>query len=245
LTSSLVDGERWRLVEGDCLDVLRAMPANSVDAVVTDPPYNVGLDYDSDVTGDRRHDYREWCGQWLTELRRICLGPVLVSCGVANLGIWHAIEKPRWVICWWKPASSGRCAVGFNNWEPMLLYGKLPVTVCDVVRTTEQASLPARHKKEGIAHPCPKPVEWAVKQAAMATKPGGLVLDPFAGSGTTGVACLQTGRRFIGVEISPAYCAIARKRLQEAEDAAPLFAGLPEPFEESPDLFAGGDHVIG
>ena len=43
------------------------------------------------------------------------------------------------------------------------------------------------------------------------------VLDPFDGSGTTGVACIQTGRRFIGIEIDPGYCKIAAKRLREAE----------------------------
>ena len=49
------------------------------------------------------------------------------------------------------------------------------------------------------------------------TKPGDTILDPFMGSGTTGVACMQTGRKFIGIEIDPTYFAIAEKRIKEAQ----------------------------
>lgn len=69
---------------------------------------------------------------------------------------------------------------------------------------------------EGNTHPTVKPaalMEWLVK---LACPPGGTVLDPFAGSGTTGVACLQTGRKFVGIEIDPGYYEIAKGRLEEA-----------------------------
>ena len=210
------DAEPVRVLEGDCLPVLRAFPAAVFDAVITDPPYNVGLEYAGDATSDRRADYPGWCREWFGELRRVCRGPALVSCGVANLGMWHAIEVPRWVMCWWKPASSGRCAVGFNNWETILVYGKLAKVGCDVIRTTEQASLPARHKREAIAHPCPKPVEWAAKQIAVACPPGGVVLDCFGGTGTVGIAAVRAGCRAVLIEQSPAYAAVARNRVRDA-----------------------------
>jgi site-specific DNA-methyltransferase (adenine-specific) len=73
-------------------------------------------------------------------------------------------------------------------------------------------------------HPCVKPLalmRWLVKLACPA---GGVVLDPFMGSGTTGVACVQTGRRGIGVELDKGYFAIAQKRIAAARDAHPLFA---------------------
>ena len=60
---------------------------------------------------------------------------------------------------------------------------------------------------------------------------GGVVLDPFCGSGTTGVACIQTGRRFIGIEIDEKYAAIAHRRIA---DAAPLF--VPVPVERQMEL---------
>ena len=64
-------------------------------------------------------------------------------------------------------------------------------------------------------------MRWLIK---LTTRPGETVLDPFAGSGTTGIACLHTGRKFIGIEISPDYHAIARKRLAEVD--GPLFAAV-------------------
>jgi site-specific DNA-methyltransferase (adenine-specific) len=72
----------------------------------------------------------------------------------------------------------------------------------------------------GTGHPAAFPLalaEWLVTFAPE----GGLVLDPFAGSATTGVACLQTGRRFIGVEVSPEYHRIAARRLDEARARLP------------------------
>jgi hypothetical protein len=77
---------------------------------------------------------------------------------------------------------------------------------------------------EGNNHPTVKPLallEWLVR---LVCPPGGLVLDPFAGSATTGVACLRTGRRFVGVEKDAGYHEIARKRLAEAASPGPLFA---------------------
>lgn len=223
---------------GDCLDVLRTMPDGSFDAVVTDPPYNVGLVYSGDATGDRMVDYADWCSEWFAELKRVCRGPLLISCGVANVGTWHAIDPPRWVMCWWKPASSGRCAVGFNNWEPVLVYGKLIKVACDVIRTTEQASLPVRHDREGIAHPCPKPVEWASKLIDLSCPPGGTVLDCFGGSGTTGIAAAHAGRRCTLIEREPAYCDIIRRRVQTetAKWSGTLFGDLAK--SETPDMFA-------
>jgi hypothetical protein len=76
-------------------------------------------------------------------------------------------------------------------------------------------------------HPNEKPVSMIRRFLKLHTKPGDLVLDPFCGSGSTGVACLQTGRRFVGVEIDPAYHAIAAKRLAEAANSTPLFDPPP------------------
>jgi DNA modification methylase len=68
-----------------------------------------------------------------------------------------------------------------------------------------------------MGHPCPKPlkfVKWLIKKGS---KEGDTILDPFMGSGTTGVACVQTGRNFIGCEIDPGYFKIAEKRIHDAQ----------------------------
>lgn len=69
-------------------------------------------------------------------------------------------------------------------------------------------------ERAGNDHPCPKPVELMLELVSLFTDPDELILDPFAGSGTTGVACLRLGRRFIGLEREPKYAAIARERLE-------------------------------
>jgi adenine-specific DNA-methyltransferase len=81
----------------------------------------------------------------------------------------------------------------------------------------------------GGRHPCQKPLPLVVELLEHLTQPDDLILDPFMGSGTTGVACLQTGRRFLGIEIDPDYCLTARRRLGDPDAMPPaggLFAGL-------------------
>lgn len=191
-----------RLIQGDCLEVLPML--GNVDAVVTDPPYGVGFEYESH--DDTPIGYAEWCKRWFAMLNVIC-DRIAISCGIANIQDW---PKPSWTLCWHKPASMGRCVVGFNNWEPVLFYGKSPRQIVDVFRAViiPDASL------EG--HPCPKPLEWGLRLVESLTSESETILDPFMGSGTTGVACIRTERHFIGIEKEPKYFDIACKRIADA-----------------------------
>ncbi len=112
----------------------------------------------------------------------------------------------------------GRCTVGFNNWEPILLYGKSTGRQgADVIRA------PLVVNTDMGGHPCPKPIEWAQGQMERCVKDGSLVLDIFTGSGTTGIAALARGNRFLGIEREPAYVAIARRRIADAAAQGNLF----------------------
>lgn len=193
---------------------MRGMADGSVDAVITDPPYNVDLDYATYM--DDRPDYADWCGEWFAELRRICRGPMAISVGQANLSEWARIAPPDWWLAWWKPAAMGRCVVGFNNWEPIALYGTPAVAASDVIRATIKPDDSLK------GHPCPKPYEWASKQIHLLTLAGATIFDPFMGSGTTGVACAKMNRNFIGCEIDPTYFAIAQRRIEQAQYQLPL-----------------------
>jgi len=199
-----------RLIPGDCLEVMKTLPDKSVDAVITDPPYNVGFSYSE--YQDTRSDYAQWCSSWFSEMERICSGAIAISCGNVNVAMWCGIKPPKWILCWWKPAAMGRSPVGFCNWEPMLLYGKPKIrNGCDVVRAT------IKPDRDLDGHPCPKPLEWGLGFTELLSAQGMTILDPFMGSGTTGVACVQTGRDFIGIEIDPGYFAIAERRIKEAQ----------------------------
>jgi DNA modification methylase len=82
-----------------------------------------------------------------------------------------------------------------------------------------------KDRGEGNTHPTVKSTELLSWLIRLISNPGDTVLDPFAGSGTTGLACLNTGRHFIGIESDPAYFAIAERRLDAASNQTPLFAG--------------------
>ena len=193
----VASGEGWTLYNADCLDVLPTLEAGSIDAVITDPPYEV--------------DYADWDvfnGQWL-EAARQAAKVVAFTPGIVNVCRY---PPPTWILCWAKPGSTRRNITGgFNHWEPVLMYGKRRVWV-------DYKNLPviSNIHKGKIDHPCPKPVKLAEWLVEILSDPGDVILDPFMGSGTTGVACLNTGRRFIGIELDPGYFDIARQRLEAA-----------------------------
>lgn len=99
-------------------------------------------------------------------------------------------------------------------------------TIKDGLRESDIISLTSNHYT--MQHPTQKPVRLMERLMALVTQEGDLVLDPFMGSGSTGIACINTGRRFIGYEIDDEYFGIAKRRLEEAEK------------EKSKELFSGG-----
>ena len=206
------DAELWL---GDCLEIIPTLP--KVDAVITDPPYGVGFQYESH--DDTNVGYADWCKRWFAMLGDVS-DLIAISCGISNLQDW---AKPDWTLCWHKPASMGRCFVGFNNWEPVILYGKPPKQIVDVFRATivPDSSLDG--------HPCPKPLAWGTGLVECLTTPQQTVLDPFLGSGTTGVAAVQLGRKFIGIERESKYFDIACRRIEQAYAQRPLFEPAPTP----------------
>jgi len=210
------------LVNADCREVLPVMEPGSADAVVTDPPYGVDFRaaaWDKDIPS------------WFDITRRVCTTVVFTT---APTTLWD-YPQPDWVLCWLRDAAHSRTAQGgFCNWTPIPLYGarKFPV---DVFKSHGMVD-GQLHK--AIEHPCPKPVKLLLWLTTNVSKPGGLVLDPFMGSGTTGVACIRLGRRFIGIELDPGYYEIAKKRIQ-AELAArdgkgPLFEASTKLWEPTP-----------
>ncbi len=190
-------GHRWVVVNADCLDVLPMLEAESVDAVVTDPPYGMHkAAWDMSIVP---------VDQWLPIAR--ALAPVAVFTGVK--GAWD-YPRPDWIAAWVRRGSVQRNGAlgGFNNWEPILMYGFRRLA-------NDVFAYPNYPDDDAREHPTPKPLRLIVDILERMTV--GIILDPFMGSGTTGVACMQLGRKFIGIEIEPKYFEIAVKRLRAAE----------------------------
>ena len=134
-----------------------------------------------------------------------------VFTGVKNIAFHNDAD---WFYSWTVPAGTGVSAYGFTCWTPIAFYGK---DVFSGKGSRPDAFVDYKPKREGYDHPCEKPLsvmKWALERF---TNEGDTILDPFMGSGTTGVACVQTGRNFIGIEIDPTYFAIAERRIKEAQ----------------------------
>jgi site-specific DNA-methyltransferase (adenine-specific) len=202
---------------GDCLDIMPTL--GKVDAVVTDPPY--GVDYKYESYDDTSARTGELLKRAIPIIKKISPASMFNG-GVLTLK--HYTDY-NWVALWIEKAGTGISPFGFTCWQPILFYGKDPYlskglgSRPDVFWGTGEG---ASNKQ----HPCAKPlgvVRWMIQR--LTPPPGSqLVLDPFMGSGTTGVACVQLGRKFIGIEIEPKYFDIACKRIDQAQRQGQLFS---------------------
>lgn len=208
---------------GDCLEVLPTL--GEVDAVVTDPPYGVpgiqntrtGL-----LRGGRKNDYVGMTDS--PEYVRECCVPAVSMCiklakrVVLTPGnkCFTSYPQPDSFGVIVQPASVGLQAWGRADCQPILFYGRsphagtgIPSQRC-VYELTEAAETDA-------GHPCQKPINFWTHLLARTTSDEDIVLDPFMGSGTTGVACANLGRKFIGIEIEDKYFNIACERIDQAQ----------------------------
>lgn len=222
--SNVWSGPDWRIECGDCLELLKTLPSGSVDCVVTDPPYGV--------------KYAEWDAElppqsFLDDCLRVSRGPVIWF-GASSKVLDFAAYSPRPCrVLVWAPAftlSKTGTDGAFYRWHPILVWrpeqnGKAIGN--DVLRHSTECG-------NWWNHPATKPVVLMVDIVDWCCADGGAVLDPFMGSGTTGVACLQTGRKFIGFELDRKYCELGARRLA---DVAPLFRPPSEP-QKGAGLFA-------
>lgn len=205
----------YTLYLGDCIKYMKSMPDNSIDAVITDPPYGVGIPY-SGLFDDTPEYARELITCLINEGRRISKVTLFPS-GKYENELWVMKNyPPDWRICWYKGAQSTASPIGFSDWEMIFVYGK------DIFRYLHDY-MAVRTTKADNGHPCPKDVRWATWLIGKFTKPRDIIFDPFMGSGTTGVAALQLGRRFVGCEIEPLYFDISKKRIESASNQEVLF----------------------
>lgn len=209
-----------RVRAGDCMRHLPRLAADSAQLILADPPY--GIAYKSTINETVLNDDNPFIW-WMREAHRVCRpgGAMLCFCrwdvqevfrtAVAAAGftlksqvVWDkdwpgmgdtkATFSPVHEVIWF--ATKGR----FN------FPGGRPRSVIRVRRPASQ------HR----THPTEKPVELLEQLITATTRPGDLVLDPFCGTGSSGVAARRTGRNWIGFELDPAYVRLARRRIRQA-----------------------------
>lgn len=205
---------RHVLYNADCLDVLPTL--TGVDAVVTDPPYGLGDKWNGGAGGAK--------SSWRIPQQEAKSWDMTTASGVEELakfsecivwgGNYYKMPPSRCWLIWDKGQpdtwTTGQCEMAWTNLDrPVRAF-----RMCQAVAHTEMG-----HKE----HPAQKPLSllvWCMKWLESQA-----ILDPFTGSGSTGVACIRTGRRFTGIEISREYCDIAVKRM-ERELSQPKLPGM-------------------
>lgn len=204
---------------GDCMDILPTL--DKVDYVWTDPPYNVGKDYLSYKDNLPEDDYFLWCGKWISSLQKL----------TNRISIYPPKYKLRWflnklpesnLVCVsWSP----ECAIrgGFIHQYVPILLSKPTKKVKDHWHNLQMPGLGYFYREERYGHPGRTSDELTKKVLDCTTKIDEIVLDPFMGTGTTGVASVQMGRKFIGIEREPKYFDIACKRIEDAQRQDDLF----------------------
>ena len=232
------------LYEGDCLEIMPTL--GSVNHVISDPPYEDELH--KAVGRIRRADGREMVASLgfdgvnasRSAIASVCVGAsagwVILFTLAEGVRAWRddlQAGQAKWdTTCFWVkpdasprfngqgPARGAECFVtcwagaGYRRWNA---GGKRGVYVHNV-------NGPKRHGE----HPTEKPVSLMSEIVADFTSHGDHILDPFMGSGTTGVACVKLGRKFTGIELEPRYFDIACKRIEEAYRQPDMFVPAPE-----------------
>lgn len=209
------------LYEGDCLDLLRTLEPGSVDTVITDAPY--GIDLRGKSQGGRKGRSRSAADNSVIGDESMAVGiAVLDWCRDAALPtVAFASPKSPWPgdwssrLVWDKGGAVGGGGDVKRSWKQTWeliqvarlkkLYGSRDSAV---LRFPVLPSLSA-------IHPAAKPVPLLMYLISQTTALGDTVFDPFAGSGTTGVAAIMLGRKCIMVEKDPAYCDVIRRRIEE------------------------------
>ncbi len=218
------------LYQGDCLEVLPTL--GRFDAVVTDPPYGIGAANGASVGGtDASGKYirrpRQYAGGWDNERASPEVMAAILTAAKVHViwgGNFFTDLLPvggRWLI--WDKLNS----------MPTYSDGELAWTSIDgaSVKKFTQCSSGLAANKDGRVHPTQKPLnlmQWCLGFVPNAAS----VVDPFMGSGTTGVACAKLGRRFTGIEIDPGYFDIACRRIAAALKEPDLFVEPPKPAHQ-------------
>lgn len=218
------------IIHGDCREVMAGMPDGSVDAVVTDPPYGTGeWQRPEPGLGKRpkakftKAEWDVWDTAWLDHARRVCSGPIMFFCPVKQIGdvirYAEANGEPWRLMAWCKsdPMPTFTKQVAFGLEPVVVLRPKEATGGRDWIEASSPKQATGRDRRD---HPHQKPAKVARWLCEM-TPPGALILEPFAGSGTTPEACMKTGRRCIAVESDARYIPVIRRRVKDAE--TPLF----------------------
>lgn len=228
---------------GDALELLSAIPDESVDVIIADPPYNLGKDYGNNHDLKGFEDYLEFSQQWLKEAKRILKndGTIYVFMGVRFISYLYDILDQKlgmhfnsW-ITWFYTQGIGKTKGFSPRHDDILMFTKtedFKFNLDDIrvpqkfyrQRNNMRGANPGNvwefshvhySNKNRKPHPTQKPEGIIERMILASSNEGDTILDPFAGSGTTLRVAQQLNRNGIGMEVNPEYVAMIQERLAE------------------------------
>ena len=214
MTNPYHETEHGILYHGDCLDILPTLADKSIDLVLTDPPYGIGIDgqklsLNVNPKHNRKlHDKMNWDAQipvfdCFYHMYRVSLNQIIWG---ANYFVEHLLQGHKGWIVWDKGQhglTMSDCEIAYSSFD-------LPTRILTVNRV--------ELLKDKTQHPTQKPLLLFTQLVNNYSKEADLILDPFAGSGTTAIACIRYNRRYILIEKEEKYCEIAAKRIESELD---------------------------
>jgi site-specific DNA-methyltransferase (adenine-specific)/modification methylase len=238
--------EKYKLYLGDSYELISEIPTASIDLILTDPPYNLSRystgnirlswrkDINNDVADWDKVEFRP--SDWVSEFKRILkpTGNIFAFCSYNLIGKWHEAFDPEFdtfqffvwhktnpvpkvlragflnscelIVCMWNKGHTWN----FSSQREMHNFIEAPICM-------------GSERVRNPFHPTQKPVRVLEHIIKIASKEGDVVFDPFMGVGSTGVAALNLGRKFIGIEIDENYFRAAERRIREAAAKLKLF----------------------
>ncbi len=204
-----------KIICGDCLELIKLIPDNSIDAILTDPPYGLskkGVRGDADLS--LFYSILPECNRVLKDNSFFI---TFFSTKFLPLLFKNNPFNYFWQIVLYCPEGRVKSPIGYTKYMSCFIFKKGKPKI---IRWNKDIFIDTPGKMvepdEGyIAHPTPKPKHFIKEILKMFTMDKDLILDPFIGSGSTAVACLQLNRRFIGFEIEEKYYKIALERVKK------------------------------
>ena len=223
----------YKIKQGNCLDVMKEIPDQSIDLILTDPPYNISRKNNFATMGRTGIDFGEWDKgfdqiSWLEiATKKIKVGGSLIIFNSWG-GIGEIIKNAeslnlqakdviRWVKSNPMPRNRDRRYITDSEVAIWLTNkkGKWTFNRQNDTYDRPEYNYPIVSGKEKTKHPTQKPVKLLEEILLRHSNQNDIILDPFMGSGSTGVACLNTNRNFIGVELDKQYFEIAKSRMSD------------------------------
>ena len=218
------------IINCDCYEMIKNIPDKSIDLIVTDPPYEI------DTVGSKKNNISKTFANCNNQLKNISdginekiLDEFMRILKKPNIYIWcnkkqilqylkYFVEKHECsfeIIVWCKTNPTPLCGGNYLIDKEFCLYFRKGVKLNTKFETAKTYYITSKNKddKDLFEHPTIKPLDIIKNLVINSSKEDDIVLDCFCGSGTTCVACKETGRRYIGMEINKEYYEIAKKRI--------------------------------